>query len=256
MILNPYVFAASGLDLATEILADNPWAYYKLDEAPASTSIADASPNARDLPSVVASPTFGSTGLSPTGTAVTLNGTTQYITSNNNQYGTAIATDFNGNQDFTFEALIKPSALTTTRNVIHIGNYSVSGSQGFWMAVMGNGSLQIGQFTGSFLNVNSAAGLISTGVQYHVCVTRAVGGAVLLFINGHQVQTGTMAGNIAAAASAATGGMRVTLGIQFGAAGGGNPGSFFAGVIDHAAIYNSVLSPARILVHARAAGYA
>lgn len=241
---------AAGTPLALEIAADTPWAYWRLDEAAGATK-ALSSVNAKGL-TPTGSPTFGVSPLvADGGFALRLNGTTQYLSSTNNEFGTDIAANFNGDKAFTMEAVITPSVVTgATRTLLHIGNYSLSGSQGLSMQVLTDGRLACVMFIGgSFVTIQSAAGLIVAGTKYHVIVNRAVGGAVNMYINAVNVGTGSAPGSISAAAGTGFNGMRPVIGVLFGAAGSGNSTGFYAGDIDHCAIYPTVLSPARVIAH-------
>lgn len=248
--------ASTGASLDSEILADTPFAYWRFDELTGATTLVGVV-NSRDL-LPTNSPTLQQPPLVSPGFSIDFNGTTQYATTTNNQYGTAIAAAFNGDRAFSLEAVIRLDVIAgSTRAVIHVGNFSLGGSQGFDLQVNPDGSLALQAFiSGAFVSVTSPAGLIVTGTDYLVTCTRAVGGAAFLYINGVQVQTGTLPGSVAAAAGAGTGGMRLTTGTLFGAAGGGNPAGFLDGRIDYPCIFASALSPTRVLAHAQAAGFA
>lgn len=244
-------------DLVGEIMADSPWGYWKLDESPsdaATYGAQDSSGNGRHLTVFNGSPTFGVDELFPgggTAMRVVKTGAGNKVGSGNNTYGAAVETAFNGNKALTICAVVKLASLGGA--LVHVGNYQLSGSQGFWMSTDANGALALGAFTeASWSAVLSSNGAVSAGVPAIMHVVRAVGGGVSIYKNGALIATGTI-GSPRAQAGTGSGGMRVGVG---GANSSTNVADGTSADIQHAAVFASALSPERVLAHAQAAGFA
>lgn len=242
------------IPLDDAIMADSPWAYYQLGEAasPTPTSYADSSGNSRALSNIVATITAGSAQLCPPGTSVDFNGS-GYISSTNNQYGTAQATAFNGDKAFTIATVADLDSLAGDPVILHLGNASVNGSQGLFAQALSTGAVRL-QFydttSAGYKSITSAAGVVTAGTPFIIHCRRAVGGACKIAIAGSSVATGTLTGTIAMAATSGSGGQRIML----GALNAATPSNKINGRQQHAAIFAAALSDARIAAHAAASG--
>lgn len=244
--------APAGNALDVEILADSPWAYYQLGESAGATTYVDSSGNTRDLATLAATLTAGSTALCAPGTSVDFDGNA-FISSSNNQYGTAQATAFNGDKALTFCAVVNVDTLAASCIPVHLGNASVANSQGVFVQILTTGAIrfQLYDTTGpGYKFHDTATGLITAGASNIIHVRREVGGATAIFLNGTSVATGTMSGTIGMAATASSGGQRIML----GALNAATPSTRVNGKMQHIAMFTTALSDARIAAHATASG--
>jgi len=240
--------------LPTAILADAPWAYYRLNdlEGPAL----DSSGHDRHLSVVTGTPDFGRPGMYAGADAAmrTVRTTAQNgerVGSGNNTYGTDIAAAFNGNKSWTLAAVIRVAAWGGV--LIHIGNYQLGGSQGLWLSVGANGELGVGAFTSeSWKSVTSAPDTLELDVPALVHVTRGTGNEARVYKNGTLVATGSIP-QVAANPGTASGGMRISVG---SASSGEDTADATSATLQDATIYDKALTPARILAQAQAAGFA
>lgn len=136
--------------------------------------------------------------------------------------------------NFTLEAIIKPSDVSGTRAI-------VSGSVGGcpYMRI-NNGKLNL--LRSQLSDQGSSTTNMTAGNIYHVAITVQTGGAVAFYINGVGAGTGISFASFTSGNTAAYVGQEL--------------GSFdqFIGDLDEIAVYHSALSGARIAAHAAAAG--
>lgn len=224
---------------ASEVTADAPIHWLRLGEASGATA-ADASGNGRT--GTYTNVTYGTTGLQSgdTDKAVTLNGTTAYVTV------PAGAWKAVGNA-LTIELLCKPTAGDGTARTLLDGDNTSPGQWG----------IQIG--TGNKLNymLNAAgsaafqvgAATILAGMAVHVAMTYD-GTTWKCYAGGGLDYIQTVVGSWPAGQATAPwtiGASRSTTDTYAG---------FWPGVVDEFAFYNKVLTPDRIAVHAKQAAQA
>lgn len=212
---------------AATVLADNPVAYYRLNESPGSTVAVDSSGNANNG-FYEGSPTLGVTGLIPgSDTAVDFtNG--DVVVPDTAQLNFVSA-------PYTLEAWVKGTPLSTTPGQTNrIWDKALGGfDMGYGYDVALNyvrmfGANPIGNF-------DTTTSLPSYTVNYVVAVSNGTGTG-LIYVNGVLVASGPQI-----ASKAYTGAAHI------GAASDG--GARFAGVIDEVAVYNYALTATQILAH-------
>lgn len=218
---------------ASEVAADTPWAYWKLGEA--SGSFIDSSGNGFTGDVQTAGVELRSqaplgAGL---GNSTDLNGT--YIHAVGNPGGGSVS----------IEWVFRPSNLVggTPRGVIDFNNEArmIRISDASQPA----GAFQIKLASGT-TTLTTSGGLVANGNTYHCVVTyNTTTGAVLLYVNGTQVYSGT----------AATGGFVTGSGFLRFPWNNSN-GREIKGPFSDFAIYQSVLSPTRVTAHFNAAAIA
>jgi hypothetical protein len=233
------------------IMAQSPWAYYKLDET-SGTTFTDSSGNGRHLTVVADSPEIGRPPLIAPGYCVRFGfNSTDYI--RDGSYHAAVSALVAGNKEFTLETIIQIDSLATTSDIIHLGNAIVGGAQGVVLRCNSSGSLRIQFYTGSFLTFGSATGAISTGAVYHVAARRKTGGVYDVFLNGSNVANGTNSTSVQCSDTTSSGGTSICLGATYAA---GSSSNYMHGSQDYTAIYAAPLTDAEIMSHAQAAGLA
>jgi hypothetical protein len=211
------------------ILEDSPVLYYRLGEA-SGTSAADSS--GHSLPGTYKnSPTLGVTGalVGDANTAVTLNGTNQFIERAN-------SATLNVGDVFTFEAWLKRAENARAADVFL---YKEGTPQTAKFAVTGTNRLQL-RVPGVKTIVESTTEVKADGAWHHVVATKN-GSAVHLYVDGVDV-TGTVT-NETCGNNTAT----LTIGAENAAE------EFFKGSLDEVAIYPTALSETRVKAHYSAA---
>lgn len=138
---------------------------------------------------------------------------------------------FGKSNDFTLEAIIKPSSLSSSGAII-----SCSVDDAPELRII---SGKISLIRRNVAVVATQTGTLATGTRYHVACRVAVDGTYTFFING--IADGTGAGYAS---------FSVASGMEVGYESAGN--SVFVGDIDEVALYYSGLSDARIAAHAAA----
>ena len=219
---------------ASEVLGDTPSLYFRFDETAPTTAL-DSSGNA-STGTEVGSPTQATAGtlMTDTDTALTLNGTTQYV------YGSASYVD---PTTFSIEAWFKTSTTTGGRLVgfgdTQVGN-SVNADRAVYMA--NSGQLYFGVSAGALRTINSALSY-NDSLAHHVVATLSSAG-MFLYVDGSQVASDPTT----ATAQNYTGYWRVG---EDNLAGwpSAPTSNFFNGIIDDVAVYPSALSLQRAQVH-------
>jgi uncharacterized repeat protein (TIGR01451 family) len=205
----------------TAVLADNPVAYYRLDEAVGSTVAMDASGRGHSG-AYERSPVLGMPGLinDPSDTAVDFT---------NGDVAIPNATDLNFvNVPFTIEAWVKGAQGSTYQRVF---DKIVAGqATGYGLDLAGNSIRVLG-----CSNFSPQVQLSAT-TAYHVVAVSDGGGTGSVYLDGTLLASGPYAACASYVGSA-----------HIGVANDGE--AQFAGVIDEVAVYNYALSSARILAH-------
>lgn len=260
----PFPFQAGGFGLARipsagggggslydEIIADNPWAYYQLGEAAAPSEFADSSGNGYDLTNIVATVTAGGTGLVSPGTSTDFDGTSGYISSTNNEFGTDTNTAFSGDKPVTIVMVVNLDAFSD-KVLFSIGNISVAGSRGIFVQSLASGAVRFQMYTSSFKFVDTSASALATTTTAIIHCRRTIGGTGSIWVNGVNLTSGStdLSGSIEAAASSSSGGNRIMLGALSASA----VSNFTNGRLQHVAIFDSALSDARIAAQVTASG--
>ncbi len=212
------------------VLADSPVSYWRLSESSGTTAVDDMGVHNGTY---VASPTLGATGRFPNNTAVTFNGSTQYVE-------TGDLSLFEGtNCSYEFWAKTTNANALTTFSEGNTGNGTP-----FTRFRLCNGG-----GTARFDYRNDAGGtgtldgtlITSDGLYHHLVVTKA-STSIILYIDGlAQGSPLTFSGALTLNRSVA------------GCFGRTGQGEFFDGTIDELAVYNTALSPARVAAHFAAA---
>jgi len=224
------------MSYSSEVLADSPVGYWRLEETTGATA-ADSSGNARDG-TYTGSPTLGVPGALAISTnkATTFNGTTQYVAISD-----AAAFSIPTTNLFSVEAWFRTTATGAVRNIVS----KVTAANFEWSMFI-NGAPAI-----NFLVYNAAGGgsnslqgpaSVVANTWYHVVATvNASTNAMILYINGVQVDTNTNTQILANGTSPVNIGRRP------------DGTSLFNGSVDEVAIYPTVLSAARVAAHYAAA---
>ena len=210
------------------VIGDGPVAYWRFGESAGGLA-------ADELGSLngtyIGSPVLGVDGVIPDNTAVQLS-TGKYVSVSDQ--GNAL--DF-GSSPFSLEIWVKPSSLAGIRTLFSRGT-------GSYQLRIGSGQqLQLVREAQAVLG--GSTGLISTTDEWHhIVMTRAASGETIFYIDGQPA--GTFTGGVLNAVSSST--------LFIGARG--TSGESVNGVVDEAAAYNRVLSPAEVLTHYEDAGVA
>ena len=216
-------------DYASEVLADNPIAYYRFEETSGPTAF-DTTANGNDgtYTNGVALDQTSAPGL---GRAARFDGSNDYV-----QTARTVSTDF------TLELWINTTASSLTGSQSYEGNGLVwsdvgGGANDFAVAMLNNG---LSFFTGNPDVTVTSAVAINDGRWHHLVATRTMGGSVEIFVDG--VSRGTTTTNNSP--------LNANPSIMIG--GNVLDSRYFSGLIDEVAYYPAVLSAARIKAHFQA----
>jgi hypothetical protein len=214
---------------AATVAADSPVSYWRLAEASGTTALDERGANTGAYTNA---PGLGSAGLlagEPANKAVALDGVSDYVS-------VADSASLDLTNQITVEAWIKPAAIPAA------GQFASVVTKREAYAIQFNGPRL--EFTvmqsGARQRLQAAAGAIVAGTTYHVVGTFD-GTTQRLYINGVEV------GSRAQTGAATVGTNSLTIG-SWGSS------EYFTGTIDEVAVYNSVLSAARVKAHTDAAG--
>ncbi len=234
-----------------EVLADGPYAYWRLDEPAVILSgdtAADSSGNARNG-------TYQTVGLPvPTGghpalITNTVNPGTSCEWTAAGEYVQILQTASEYNPaNFTVEAWGTVDDLSGGRTVFHNGNAGIGGSRGVFCYVETDGSMTLGGWDTSagppaFSSVNSGPGtIIADGRTYHLVFQWSQGNYVRFYRDGAlvlQVATTTETWEGGGTQPAVIGAI----------ASGGSNATRWDGYLDEVAFYDYILSAPRIAAH-------
>lgn len=228
---------------ATEVLLDSPLAYWRLNDT-SGANIVDASGNGQ-TGTYFGSPTLGEPSLltNGDGTAVKFAGNTQYaqLPSLGNTVG-----------DFTAELWFKTSSSSggQTGDAFSRSDETYASDSlpaGVFLDALGGGVPRLGlriANSGSFVSI-SVPNSITNDVPHHLVFTRnATTGVCNIYVDGALAKTGTLATGVINLNSSSHWWMRSC---WVGSAGFFRPTS--TATADEAAIYDHVLSAARIAAH-------
>ena len=221
---------AAGQPYAGAVMADAPVGYWRLGET--GFTVLDTSGNARSGSHAVSVTTSTTQPGGVTGdNAAPFDGATEFVSVAHNAA-------FNLTGDLTVEAW---ASLTTYANYAFLVTKDTSNGAAantFEMRVTPSGGLEFLQYTASGTqSVASPAGQVPRQMWCHFVATKA-GTAVTLYVNGRQVQTGTIS---------ATGVTTNTLAVLLGTRD--DRYSYVTGAMDEVALYATALPAARVQAH-------
>lgn len=230
-----YFFAkgAASASYSSEVLADSPVAYYRLDETSGSTA-ADSSGNALDG-TYVNSPTLNQTG------AITGNAAVLFARASSQRVNLGTPAALNITGQVTVECLYKPTSFPTGSVVHTLAGHGYGGNTGYVVNIYqsaGNVYLQIGSFGGGSHGVSWAITGWSTGQWKHIAAGYT-GTAWKIFVDGSEVATATVG----------TGALTSTANSAIGATDTGSFVDHADGTIDEVAVYNTWIGSTRIAAH-------
>ncbi len=225
---NPTVYSTHWLfDYFTEVMADAPSLYLRFGEASGATA-EDSSGNALDG-TYHNSPTLGIDGslVGDENTAVTFNGTTQYVTVPD-------------------AALLDPGDVFTLASWVFIPSgipflafYTIfsKGTNGYYVNIDFTGTIHFGkQGVAEITQSTGAAGLVSIGAWHHIVITKD-GSAVHIYLNGRDV-TGSVSNQTIAATAT-----DLNIGRQ------SDNTLYLQGTLDELLIYPTALPASRVRTH-------
>jgi hypothetical protein len=206
------------------VTADVPTAYWRLDDTGAAVADQRGFADGVYVGSRLSAP-----GLLAAGTdaAASLDGTSRYVEVAPNAVWTA--------SPFSLEILVKPSALPDNRTIAAAQTDSLNG---WWLNTDSAGALRFFIGDGAGWRFAAAGPTLAAGAAYDIVATYD-GSVARLYVNGALVSTGptvTMASDIG------------TSPLRFGSASS-FVGQLWAGAIDEASFYSSVLTPSEIARH-------
>jgi len=217
---------------AMTVLADQPIAYWPLDDAPGAPTITDVMGLAIGIPAGNCG--FGAAGALSTGTAASFDGTSCSI-----DVGDHPELAFVGNAPYSIEAWVNPAPSMKTymqivaRETRNTGGGPLNG----YALVLRNPTLAYSERCVNSTNVTTVPDETITTEEWHFVVTTYDGALVKTYVDG----VATMSG-------AATDAMPAFAAQMFiGATSDGK--QLLAGVIDEVAAYDHVLAPDRVLAH-------
>lgn len=214
---------------ADVVLADSPAAFWRLEETSGST-IADSSGNGRTLTATSATLT-GSTGLTDLGSGATLDGSSSHLSADITPIpGTASVWSVE------FWTTTTTGGGSTTAIVAEANGGS---STSHWYVGTSGGFVTAAFRVSATLNQVTGTVVINDNAPHHVVVTfNGTTGAVSIYVDGALDTTGT----------SATGTYAPTR-FSIGRLPRSSITGYYAGTVDEVALYESTLSPARILAH-------
>ena len=237
-----HLVQVSGLSFEDQILQDNPWAWWKLDDAEGATFTSDSSGSGRHLTGTLnplvkrKKPPLVPDG----GYSQTFDGTSGCMNS-----GSLEA--FAGHVPLSLFCVIKPNSFSASAHLIHNGNTGVSGGQGQLLMLETNGALKFYcNSSGGWQDLRSDAGALTLGETAIVgWVHDPVADTLKFYKNGVVIKSYTYASGLGG------GGSNMW---SLGGLNGNAPAAYCD--MDHALVFNKALSEERIFEHAVAAGLA
>ncbi len=226
------------MSYASTILADSPLSYWKLDET-TGTSAADSGSGGNTGTYTGTFTLNQATGFGVLGVAVSLPGASgDYILVKS---GAVLATQTNAS----IEVWFKTSAGGTTAQCLYCER-AASGND-IWKLELADTSRKI-QFThrddaGTLNFITSTTAALNDGVWHHVVMTKA-GTAIILYVDGVSVKTGSLTGN----------NTYTNAGLESRIAGDkGDSSVFLNGLICNVAAYTATLTATQVWLHWAAA---
>lgn len=221
--------APVGNTYVANVLADSPLWFAKLDET-SGTTMADSSGNGHSG-TYINSPTLGVPGLvGDGGTAITLNGTTQYAEVPNGSW-------INGITEVTLEAVVN----TTTASLGHVLTRGQASSPYRLGVDGGTGGVAFASARGLSITESFIRGTTpcNDGVRHHIAMTwdRVT---LKLYVDGALD---------ASVAKSDSGLLAVSVALRLGQR---QTDLFYGGTVDMPALYGAALSATRIAAHAAA----
>lgn len=210
------------------VLADSPLSYWPLIEPSGSAVDVVAGRNG----TIAGSVTRPSASAPPDGCGADFAGSGQRI-----DIADAAEWDYSG--DWSAEAWGRLTSLPGAGGVAFAREGSTGATQRWTVGVSSGGKPQAYVANGSTYKITVGPTNWPTNQWCHIVMTRASGGAVVLYFNGLQVATET--GSVTSASTE-----QLTIGSN---SANGSP---WPGSIAHCAVYTSVLSAARVLAHYQA----
>lgn len=218
------------MSYSTEVLADLPVGYWRLDETSGGT-FADSSGNSKTA-TIVGTPTFSQSAATPDigGTSVTF-GSGQYATVPDDS-----AVSMTG--AFTLEAWVNPTSSSSERYIIE--KYDSPSYNGYALRLEGMVPRVHTLASSSYATLDSSIAL-TAGAWSHLVATYDLT-TLKLYVNG------TLAGSLTTSLAPTDGTSTLKI-----AARGDTPGAVGIGTLDEIAIYNTALPLTRIQAHLHAA---
>lgn len=229
--------AIVGTPYATEVMADSPTIYLRLNETTGTTA-ADSSGNSK--PGTISggvtlnqSPVFAGGSA-----AMVFNGTSGAVSTSL----LPLTASYNG--PFSMEASFKLSATPSATNTI--SNIGGTGDTAAQLSVRSDGSIRFTMVTNNptALIAQTAAAYVVVGTAYHVVGTIARAGTLWtakLYVNGSLIDTQTLTDSNTT--------RTIASGVGLTAGWGGSGSNYFAGTVDEVAAYSTELTGARITAH-------
>jgi len=218
------------------VLADAPVSYWRLGELSGTTAADSRDGNSGTITGGV---TLGGAGALPADTnkAMAFNGIDGYVS-------VASSANLNITGDLSLELWAKPGVLGVTMEVAQKGGTGGSATWQYRLRLSASKHWQGNVFSGSTTYTVTDPGTPSTSRWDHLVLTRS-GSTLTLYVNGVSVDTTT-----------ASGALNTSSGILAIGRRGADATDYFQGAIDEVAVYNTGLSPARVLAHYTAANTA
>ncbi len=208
----------------SEVLADSPYAFYRLNESSGATTINDSSGNGRHVSGVSSNITFGHRALTtdPTGGSALFNANAGI------SLGSSLASAILGNSTWSVEFFCYPDPTNSTNNA----GYPISG------AASSTQRFAVQHFNDTVYIQSTVGGIRSTSTSK---VTNQVHHFVIC-------SDGTAYWNGATISGPTNPTLNSTVGFWIGCLNSGASG-FFKGRISEVSLYQSVLSAARVTAH-------
>ena len=223
---------------AAAVLSDNPYLFWRFDEAAGATAATDSSGNNRPG-TYTGGPTLGGPRACPrdTGTAVTLNGTTGYIGAGTGAAAVA------GPTVFTVEVWFKTA--TAGGKLLGFGGSPTGQSTSYdrHLFLNNTGNLVFGVYPNAVKVIVSPK--TYTDNTWHYAAATLSGAGMQLYVDGAQVAADTTT----TTAQAFNGYWRAGYDNLTGWGANAPTNFYFTGSLDDAAIYTTALSPTKITAH-------
>jgi hypothetical protein len=222
----------AGSVYAATVLADMPLAYWRLGEAPGSSTCRDATGNGNDAV-VVGGVSLGVPGalLGDPNTAAHFDGTSATLLDIGNKF------DFGGTVPLTLEVWANPDVMDGTwrhleGKMLYDAGYPYDG---IYMYVYGGYGLGYERWGNGFTDQSVHSSAVATGSWWHIVGTYA-SGTTTLYVNGVRVDGGPTTVSVTPNSAS----------FQLG--------QLFQGSLDEVAVYGTALSAAQVLAHYHASG--